>query len=97
MGTLNMKVIDERGQFDARRARQILYEFSRDSAIVNQAYQLAVHLGLSSEETALLMAVSLLQSEIGLREMLFRDIETRIPTFRMQATKDGPFATQEKR
>lgn len=87
-------VISTDGQFDARKARQFLYEFARDNREVNKAIALAAHLGLSSEDEALLMAVALLQSNEGLLAHLMEDIRTRVPTFQVQATQGGPFETK---
>lgn len=84
-------IITTEGQFDARKARQILYELQRDSDILRRSRDLATHLGLSSEETYLLIAVSLLSENHGLHRMLLDEINTRVPTFRVQATQTGPF------
>lgn len=94
---MDINVITKDGQFDARKARQLLYEWSRDSRTVNQTSHLAQHLGLSSEETYLLMAVHLLSENQGLLRMVMDEVNTRIPTFRMQATQSGPFETKSER
>src|ERR1700760_3002753 len=57
------KLVTESGQFDARKARQFLYEWCRDNGVLNQSMNLATHLGLSSEETYLLAACNLLASQ----------------------------------
>ena len=87
-------IITTEGQFDARKARQLLFEMTRDNDIVNRSHSLAVHLGLSSEEEYLLTAFYLAGAFQGLCELMLRDIETRVPTFFIQATKDGPFDTK---
>lgn len=92
---IDKHVIDTNGNFDARKARQLLYEFTRDNSVVSRSYNLATHLGLNSEDSALLMAIALLQENIGLSRLLEEDIATRIPTFRVQATQSGPFDTKE--
>lgn len=94
---IDLHVIDTNGNFDARKARQLLYEFTRDNQVVRRSYDLGRHLGLSSEDSSLLMAVALLQENIGLSKMLLDDIATRVPTFTVKATQSGPFDTKKEK
>lgn len=90
----DMHVITKEGEFDARKARQLLLEYTRDVAPLNRAHHLSQHLGLSSEDEALLMAISLLEAHERLQQILLEDIATRIPTFGRTATQSGPFNTK---
>lgn len=45
-------LVDEKGNFDARKARQFLYEWCRDNAVVNRSMSMANHLGLSEMENS---------------------------------------------
>lgn len=92
--TMEMNTITTNGHFDARKARQLLYEWSRDNDVVNRSTQLARHLGLSSEETYLLMSVHLLASNENLTEIVTAELVLRVPTFFTQATQSGPFDTK---
>jgi hypothetical protein len=94
MYMLDFKVITTDGQFDARKARQMIYEASRDDREVAQSHDLATHLGLNSEEMYLLMSLHLLAAKRGLMANIIEDLRTRIPTFRVQATQTGPFDTK---
>lgn len=94
MKSMDMKVITTDGQFDAKKARQMLHELARDNREVAQSFGLAQHLGLGSEEMYLLMAIHLVSANMGLMAHIMEDLRTRIPTFRVHATKDGPFETK---
>lgn len=86
-------LVDEKGSFDARKARQMLYEWQRDNGTVHRTFSLAEHLGLSSEETYLLLACSLLAQVEHFQELILDDLKFRVPTFTVQTTQSGPFGT----
>lgn len=86
-------LVDEKGNFEARKARQMLYEWTRDNSVVNRSMSMAVHLGLSGEETYLLLACNLLAQNEHFEQLILADLETKVPTFRVQATQSGPFNT----
>lgn len=87
-------LVDEKGSFDARKARQMLWEWTRDNATVNHSFSMANHLGLNSEETYLLMACSLLSQVKSFQQLILDDLNTRIPTLHVQATQSRPFQTR---
>ena len=93
---MDLNVITTDGKFDARKARQLLYEWTRENQVVGRSFDLARHLGLSGEETYLLMAVHLLSANEGWQQRAMEEVNTKIPTFRVQATQGGPFVTEKK-
>lgn len=88
-------LVDEKGNFDARKARQMLYEWQRGNATVNHSFGVAHHLGFSSEETYLFMACNLLAQVEHFQQLIMDDLNTRIPTLSVQATQSGPFDTRK--
>lgn len=84
------------GNFDARKARQALYEWQRDNRIVRASMDLATHLGLSGEDAYLMVALNLLAENVGLFQALSDHVARQVPTFLVQPTKDGPFAPEVK-
>lgn len=92
---MDLNTITSDGKFDARKARQLLYEWERDNSTVRRSSDLARHLGLSGEETYLLMAVHLLSANEGWQKRAMDEVNLKISTFTVKATQDGPFVPEK--